>query len=60
MMDHSQFEMQIAAILAAGIASAKNATDPAAVVTLLSEIHKEIVSREVVEKKSANFIPKGR
>lgn len=60
MMDHSQFEMQVAAILTAGIASAKNATDPAALVTLLGEIHKEIVTRAVIEKKSANFIPKGR
>jgi len=59
-MEHHQFEMQIAAILTAGIAQTKGTTDPAELVTLLAEVHKEIVSRAVVEKKSATFIPKGR
>ena len=59
-MDHFQFEMQVAAILTAGIAAAKGATAPADVVTLLAEVHKEIVSRAVIEKKNAAFIPKGR
>jgi len=59
-MDHFQFEMQVAAILTAGIAAAKGATAPADVVTLLADVHKELVARAVVEKKSATFIPKGR
>ena len=57
-MDHLQFEMQIAAILAAGIAPARGATAPADVVSLLAEIHKELVARTVVEKKTSAFIPK--
>lgn len=59
-MEHHQFEMQIAAILTAGIAGAKGATAPADVVNLLAEVHQEIVARAVVEKKNANFIPKRR
>ncbi|MGN6149482.1 MAG: hypothetical protein ACTHPD_13160 [Rhizomicrobium sp.] len=59
-MDHFQFEMQVAAILTAGIAQAKGATNPADVVTLLADVHKEITSRAVIEKKNATFIPKGR
>jgi hypothetical protein len=59
-MDHYQFEMQVAAILAAGIASAKGATSAADVVTLLAEVHKEITERAVIEKKNSAFIPKGR
>jgi len=59
-MDHLQLEMQVAAILTAGIAGARGATSAADVVTLLAEIHKEIVTRAVIEKKGATFIPKGR
>ena len=59
-MDHLQFEMQVAAILAAGIAPSRGATAPADVVSLLAEIHQELVARAVVEKKTATFIPKGR
>ena len=59
-MDHTQFEMQVAAILTAGIAGASGIKEPAAVVDLLKEIHKELTAREVVVKVNANFIPKGR
>jgi hypothetical protein len=59
-MDHHQFEMQVAAILTAGIVQARGATNPADVVTLLADVHKELMGRAVVEKKSATFIPKGR
>ena len=57
-MEHHQFEMQVAAILAAGIAQAKGMTAPAEVVSLLAEVHKEIVDRGVIEHKRANFIAK--
>jgi hypothetical protein len=57
-MEHHQFEMQVAATLAAGIATARGATSTADVVNLLTEIHKEIVARTTIEKKSATFIPK--
>jgi hypothetical protein len=59
-MDHTQFEMQIAAILAAGAAGASGTKDPAAVVDLLVAIREEIANRGVIVKTSANFIPKGR
>jgi hypothetical protein len=59
-MDHAQFEMQVAAILAAGVAGANGIKDAKSVVDLLAEIHTEIVSREAITKQRANFIPKGR
>jgi hypothetical protein len=59
-MDHAQFEMQIAAILTAGVAGASGIKDAAAIVTLLTEVHKEIATRGAITKQSANFIPKGR
>ena len=59
-MDHAQFEMLVAAILASGIAGAGGVKEPQAVVSLLAEVHKEITSREVIVKQSASFIPKGR
>jgi hypothetical protein len=59
-MDHSQFEMLVAAILTSGIAGARGASEPQAVVSLLAEVHKEITSREIVTKQSAAFVPKGR
>ena len=59
-MEHAQFEMQVAAILTAGIAGASGIKDAKAVVDLLGEIHKEIVTREAITKQRANFIPKGR
>lgn len=60
MMDHTQFEMQVAAILTAGIAGTRGIKEPAAVVDLLVEIRDELVKRSVVTKTSAAFIPKGR
>ena len=57
-MDHTQFEMQIAAILAAGVAGASGIKEPATAVDLLVEIRDELVKRGVVTKMSANFTPK--
>jgi hypothetical protein len=59
-MDHAQFEMQVAAILAAGVAGAKGVQEPSMIVDLLIEIHSEIMQRAVITKQSAGFIPKGR
>lgn len=59
-MDHAQFEMQVAAILAAGVAGAKGIQEPSAIVDLLVEIHAEITQRAVITKQSAGFVPKGR
>jgi len=59
-MDHNQFETQIAAILAAGIAGPRGANDPEAVVTLLVQIRDELQKRTVIVKQNANFMPKGR
>ncbi|HEX2593949.1 MAG TPA: hypothetical protein VHL34_20785 [Rhizomicrobium sp.] len=59
-MDPTQFELQIAATLAGNIAGASGLKDPEAVVTLLLGIRDELAKREVINKKSAAFIPKGR
>ena len=59
-MDHAQFEMQVAAILAAALATTNGVKDAAGVVALLTEVHKEITTRGAITKQSANFIPKGR
>jgi|KBSMisStaDraftv2_1062788.scaffolds.fasta_scaffold3303599_1 tRNA A37 threonylcarbamoyladenosine synthetase subunit TsaC/SUA5/YrdC len=59
-MDHAQFEMQVAAILAAGVAGQGGVKEPSAIVDLLVEIHTEITRRAVITKQSAGFVPKGR
>jgi tRNA A37 threonylcarbamoyladenosine synthetase subunit TsaC/SUA5/YrdC len=59
-MDHTQFEMQVAAILAAGVAGANGVKEPSAIVDLLVEIHAEIAKRGAITKQTAGFIPKGR
>jgi hypothetical protein len=59
-MDHAQFEMQVAAILAAGAAGASGAKDPETVVDLFVAIRDELAKRAAITRQSANFIPKGR
>jgi hypothetical protein len=59
-MDHAQFEMQVAAILTAGLAGSAGVKDAAGIVALLTDVHKEITTRAAISKQSANFIPKGR
>ncbi len=59
-MDHSQFEMLVAAILTSGIAGPAGIKEPAAVVSLMAEVHKQITERETITKQSAAFVPKGR
>lgn len=60
MMDHTQFEMQVAATLAAAIAPARGIKETVAIVDLMVEIRNELASRSVITKTSAAFIPKGR
>lgn len=59
-MEHAQTQMLLAAILTTSIAAQKGANEPAEVVRLLAEVHKEIVTQDVFPKVSATFIPKGR
>jgi hypothetical protein len=58
-MDHEQFEILIAAILTAGqLGSPKS--EPADVTALLAKTLAEMQRAQIIVKKNANFIPKGR
>jgi len=59
-MEHTQFEMLVAAVLTSGVVAKRDITDPAAMVGLLLEVRDALVAREAITKQSANFIPKGR
>lgn len=58
-MEHEQFEILIAAVLTAGQISREQSTDtkPA---EMLAKTLEEIRAAQVIIKRSANFIPKGR
>lgn len=59
-MDPVQFELQLAATLAGSLANAKGVTDAEGIVTLLLAVRDALAKRDVVNKKGAAFIPKGR
>jgi hypothetical protein len=59
-MDHTQFEMLVAAVLTSGIAAKQEVTEPKALVGLMLEIRDALVEREAITKQSAAFVPKGR
>ncbi|HVT26237.1 MAG TPA: hypothetical protein VHD95_16540 [Rhizomicrobium sp.] len=57
-MEHEQFEILIAALLAAGQMNRPQASD-AKPIEILAKTLEDLRAAQIIVKRSANFIPKG-